>query len=435
MNLTLTKEIKMSIKSPEIEGSVLACLISIGNPLNLKAQNALLKLSLSCFTSVKAKDLYTIISNLFKENKSFEYVCVYDLISSHLEDYLHMYMANHASTANLSGYVDLLIDYQELRRRREILSEALEIEEKKESPSLLIKEMDCCLQQLNRNPVTQETYIKNSVTIAEEFYEKDESKEILIKTNIPNLPPIPNQSLITIAARSGVGKTMFALYMMDEIINGAGKSALYFNLEMAEHVMVQRHAILLGAKGTNAKEQILDKISDISLKNVNYVSRPMITIEEIEVCARMAALKEPLSVIVVDYIGLITSKNKSERNDLQQLNVAKRLATLSLDLNCVVIALTQVNRDFKSRPIGNRCPFTHDAAESMGTVHSSTWWLGIDRPEIDDNEPQWKNVFQIRNRKNRTNGGLFEIDLEFINGRFFDHKPKFFNVLNKTAIA
>src|SRR5690606_33454758 len=104
--------------------------------------------------------------------------------------------------------------------------------------------------------------------------------------------------------------------------------------------------------------------------NVSLVSEPLMTIDQIETECRLAALRQPLAVIVVDYLGLIRSKSRSERKDLEQGEIAKRLAALSLELNCIVIALSQVNREFKNRPVGDRCPVISDAAESMGSVHS-----------------------------------------------------------------
>jgi replicative DNA helicase len=120
----------------------------------------------------------------------------------------------------------------------------------------------------------------------------------------------------------------------------------------------------------------------------------------------------------VDYLGLVGSKSKYDRKDLQQGDIAKRLAALSLELNCVVIALIQVNREFKTRTVGNRCPLTSDAAESMGSVHSSSWWLGIDQPQNDDNSAEYRDLFKVACRKNRGDAGMFEINLTFKNGMF-----------------
>jgi len=416
----------MSISSPEIEGSVLASLVTIGTRNDIQAQEAFLKLSVKSFTALPARDIFTILARHFEQGLDFDFVTVYDLMTTQSQLYFMQFLDAHYSLSNLSQYIDTLLDNQELRRRHDIIGESLNIVSEAKAPSELLRKMDEKLQELNKVTTNQQDYVQTTEQIIERFLQRDES-DCGIKTTIHGLPDIPNQSLITIAARPGVGKTMLALYLMDEIVNVVKKPALYFNMEMQDYVLLERHALLLGGKGFTQEDIIASKIIDIHSKNISYVSRAGITIEEIETCSRLQALKSPLSVIVVDYIGLITSKNKSERNDLHQANVAKRLAALSLDLNCRVIALTQVNRDYKNRAIGDRVPYPADCAESMGTVHSSTWWIGIDRPEIDSSDPQWKGLFQIRCRKNRGKEGLFETNLDLFNGRFFPHKQRYSN--------
>lgn len=424
----------MSIASPEIEGSVLSSLIIIGNKNDTRAQDAFLKLSELSFTSLPARDIFKVLSSHFEKGLSFDYTSVFDLLTTQAQQYILTYLDNSYSQSNLTGYINILLDNQELRRRHAIFKECIGIINEPESPVTLVNKLDERLQQLNDNQGKKQDYVQSTEQIIERFLQRDLS-DTGIKTKIPGLPDIPNQSLITIAARPGVGKTMFALYLMDEIVNVVKKPALYFNLEMQDYVMLERHALLLGGKGNTQEDVIASKILEIHSKNINYVTRPSITIEEIETCSRLQALKGPLGVIVVDYIGLITSKRKAERNDLQQANIAKRLAALSIDLNCRVIALTQVNRDYKARGIGDRVPYPTDCAESMGTVHSSTWWIGIDRPQIDSNEAEYRGLFQIRCRKNRGKEGLFETNLDFMNGRFFPHQKRFYSNTPITPIA
>ncbi len=414
----------MSLSSVEIEGCVLASMVHIGNKDDSRIQHMFLKLSIESFSSVASRDLFLVLHKQFTSGLMFDYVTIHDLMNTNSMIFFMDYFDNHASFANLNNYVQLLLDYQELRRRSKILHEALNIGTQSLSPQTLLTNMDNTLHDLNRVTSEQQEYVQSTEQIVDNFLNRDLSDKP-IQTTIPGFPPIPNKALITVAARSGVGKTMFALYLMDEILQVTGKSALYFNLEMDDYIMLERHSILLGGKGDNVEDTICDKIVEIHSRNISYVSRPMITIEEIETCSRLQALKSPLAVIVVDYIGLITSKNKSERNDLQQSNIAKRLAALSLDLNCRVIALSQVNRDYKTRAVGDRIPYSTDSAESMGTVHSSTWWIGIDRPEVDNATSEWNGLFQVRCRKNRGKEGLFAVDLDFTNGRFSQYKRSF----------
>jgi replicative DNA helicase len=283
------------------------------------------------------------------------------------------------------------------------------------------------LQRLNHCEISQQSVIRAYEAIADDFLNTPDVGSDFIQTSIEGLPEVPNRGLITIAGRSGHGKTFFAIYLMDAIIDKIpGKQSLYFNLEMSETVMLERHAKLLGYSGKNRRETIELALPQLLLKNISLVSVPMITIDEIEAHCRLAALKMPLGVVVVDYLGLIKSRSRSERKDLEQSDIAKRLAAIALSLDCIVIALIQVNREFKNRPVGERCPVVSDSAESMGSVHSSSWWLGIDRPELDSDDPEWRGLYQLRARKNRGESGLFALDFNFVDG-MFSFRPKRFD--------
>src|SRR5690606_33030387 len=81
-----------------------------------------------------------------------------------------------------------------------------------------------------------------------------------------------------------------------------------------------------------------------------------IDIDYIETIAHLQAMEKPLSVIVVDYLGLVTTRNKHEREDLKISDITQRLAALAMNLNCIVIGLSQVNRDSSKRQKDDRCP-------------------------------------------------------------------------------
>lgn len=233
--------------------------------------------------------------------------------------------------------------------------------------------------------------------IAEEMLKDGYEDDTKIVVNIDGLPPIPNHALITIAGRAAADPNFFAMYLMNQIIDALPeKQGLYFNLKMEQA-----------------------SLNTIMSKKISLISSSRLTIEEIETHSRLAYLKEPISVIVVNHIELIRTKGKSERKDLEQTEIAQRLTALSLTLNCVVIALVEINDGLKDRPVGGRCPMTDDAIDSVGTVYSSSWWLGIDQPQIDTTDMDYKDLFQIKCRKTRFGEGLFSLDLYYKNGEFF----------------
>ena len=405
----------------EIELRVISALTHIGDPDNFEVQKALLQLDIHCFHKIDYRQMYELIDSLFKQRKEFSFVTFLHLLPTEIYQIaFEMIKDDYSTSRYLADDVKQLLDYRALRKQLKILVNAanFSLDAVTADESLFVISEQ--LQKINESTsTTRKAYLRTYETIADEFLSESENDDSQFPVDIPGLPLVPNRALITIAGRSGHGKTFFAIYLMDKIIDAQpGKQTLYFNLEMHERVMLERHAKILGVKGDDRRSTITNGISKLLTKNVSLISEPLITIDEIETECRLAALRQPLAVIVVDYLGLIRSKSKSERKDLEQSDIAKRLAALSLQLDCVVLALIQVNRDFKTRPIGDRCPMPQDSAESMGSVHSSSWWLGIDQPQNDTDDPEWAHRFFVDCRKNRGDSGLFKLHLQFMNGMF-----------------
>jgi replicative DNA helicase len=408
-------------RAHEIEIRALSALIHLGDPKNVRVQTAMLKLDQDCFMQMDHRTIFKLLQELFAKGNPFDFVEFIGIIPNELYDFVSLSVTDHYMFPNhLEHDVAKLLSFRSLRRHLKVLVNAANRGLEEALPEDGIKAIREELQSLSNADSSQHSSIVRSyeVEIDEMLCESD-SENVDFPVNIPDLPNVPNRSLITIAGRSGHGKTFFALYLMDAIIDAhPNKQTLYFNLEMHPRVMIERHGILLGARGANRKELIRGAAHILLPKNVSLVSVPMITIEQIESESRIAALKQPICCIVVDYLSLVGSKAKYDAKYLQQNDIAKRLAALSLELNCVVLGLIQVNREFKTRPIGDRCPLTSDASESMGSVHSSSWWIGIDQPQNDDPTDEYQHLFQVACRKNRGDAGLFTLNLKFKNGMF-----------------
>lgn len=413
--------------SLDIEIRTLGALIQIGKSNNHYAQTAMLELNSDYFYNVHTRCVFGIINKLFNSGELFDAISLSGLIPDNSYSFFQDSLRAEYYTSNLLLHdVEILASYATLRKQMNILRSTIKDASKETLPSHALELINNSLSEIAASNLKQKDTVRSYETIAEEFLSEQGEDDSYTHVDIPGMPPVPNNALIIIAGRSGHGKTFFAMHLMDKLIDAKqGKQCLYFNLEMAERTMLERHATLLGFTGETRKELIQNALPSLIEKNVSLISVPQITIEEIETQSRLAALREPLNVIVVDYLSLVTSKIKGEKNYMEQNNIAKRLAALSLELKCNVIGLIQVNRDFKTRVIADRIPQVADSAESMGSVHSATWWLGINQPQNDDYSSEFKDLFQIGCRKNR-HGANFFLDLDFRNGQFFKRIKPFY---------
>jgi replicative DNA helicase len=411
----------------DIEKRVLGGLMFVGDHTSLEVQEAMLALNRESFYFPESKMVFDLIQKYYIAQNKFDFISLLDFVDPscnlffdtvHQEYYTDTYIATDIITLN---------KLRTLRRQIDIIETIPKLisQEKNFDVSLQIisENLKKITESNQANPVN---VIKSCETLLEESYSRRGKNESAVVTDIHDLPPIPKRALITIAGRSGHGKTYFGMYLMDRIIDvSPGKHALCFNLEMHPDDMLERYSILLGVTGQDLY-QILDSSSHLLLqRNFHMVSIPMITIEEIEIYSRVLANRNPLCVIIVDYLGLVTTKTKHPRKDLEQNEIAKRLAALSIELDCTVIAMIQVNREFKIRPVGQRCPIPSDSAEAMGSVHSASWWLGIDQPYLDNQDNEFKHVFQLHCRKNRHKTGLFKLEFDFRDGLFSPKSKNF----------
>ena len=413
--------------SLEIERRVIGALMFLGNHKLLPVQQAMLKLDSDSFYKMETKLVFEQIRERFNANREFDFVSLSAHVDSNSSAIFESLRDEYYTPNLLRSDVEELNRYRTLRKQFIILIDAVNHAIPETDPETALGIISENLQKLSQSSTAiADEWVKSYEQVIEEEFYSSEIDDSLIAVSIPDLPLVPNRALITIAGRSGHGKTFFAIYLLNQLMEAfPDKDSIYFNLEMHNRVMMDRIATLLGSTGKDSYERVKAYAAQILAKRGKIVSIPMITIDQIESISRIQALEKPLGVIVVDYLGLVTSKSRFDRKDLEQNNIAKRLAALSIELDCIVIALIQVNREFKTRPVGQRCPVPSDAAEAMGSVHSSSWWIGIDQPYQDNHDAEFQHVFQVKCRKNRLESGQFELNLEFRNGMFAKYRAPF----------
>lgn len=183
----------------------------------------------------------------------------------------------------------------------------------------------------------------------------------------------PNQFII-IAARPAMGKTAFALNIATNASMNNDKAVAVFNLEMSAEQLANR--ILQSLGGINGSKmrtgrlehndwkKLNEAISRLSNANLYLDDTPGITIGEIRSkCRRLANSDKGLSLVVIDYLQLITGPLKTAGNRQQEVSeISRSLKTMALELGVPVIALAQLSRAVESRE--DKRPIMSDLRES-----------------------------------------------------------------------
>ncbi len=214
-------------------------------------------------------------------------------------------------------------------------------------------------------------------------------------------------SFIVMAARPGVGKTALAL-------NFAYNAALrdrpvaYFSLEMPSNQLVKRiiageanvdfSDLLTGYNLNKANvrlriKEACDKFSKIKF----YVDGTSgIPLNDLIAKVRTLYNREPdLSLVIVDYIGLITTnlskQNSNVPRQLEMQLISQSLKKLALELNIPIIGVAQLNRKVEDRQSGE--PQASDLRESGSLEQDADLILLLHEPKISDAKDS-KNIFE-----------------------------------------
>jgi len=183
----------------------------------------------------------------------------------------------------------------------------------------------------------------------------------------------PNEFII-IAARPAMGKTAFALNLATHAAMTQDKSVALFNLEMSAEQLAMRILASLGQiegfklRTGNLLNQDWKKINEAvsKLANTNLVidDTPGITIGEIRAkCRRLASSEKGLSLVVIDYLQLISGgKNYGANRQQEVSDISRSLKTLAMELGVPVIALSQLSRGVEARE--DKRPLMSDLRES-----------------------------------------------------------------------
>ena len=182
-----------------------------------------------------------------------------------------------------------------------------------------------------------------------------------------------NQFII-IAARPAMGKTAFALNLATNVAINTGKTVAVFNLEMGAEQLANRIISSLGQlegyKLQSGKllnedwKSVNEAISQLEDTNIFIDDTPGITIGEIRAkCRRLANSEKGLSLVVIDYLQLISGgKNYGANRQQEVSDISRSLKTLAMELNIPIIALAQLSRAVEGRE--DKRPLMSDLRES-----------------------------------------------------------------------
>ncbi|HOO67789.1 MAG TPA: replicative DNA helicase [Bacilli bacterium] len=180
--------------------------------------------------------------------------------------------------------------------------------------------------------------------------------------------------LIILAARPGMGKSAIVLNMAVNVATNCKKNVAVFNLEMSAEQLAMRmisaagqidsYKLRTGRLEHNDWKRVNEAISQLADTNIKIDDTPGITIGEIRAkCRRLASSEEGLSLVIIDYLQLVSSTSKYSGNRQQEVaEISRALKTLALELSVPIIAVAQLSRAVEGRE--DKRPLMSDLRES-----------------------------------------------------------------------
>ena len=355
-------------------------------------------------------------------------------------EYLANLTENIVTTKNISAYLDIIKEKSVLRKLINVANELIE-KGYRESDEVqnLIDLAESRIFSLSQNRGFNDFSMVKDVllTVFNQLEERAKVKGSItgINTGYKDLNRMTagfqRSDLILLAARPAMGKTALALNIA---MNAAksGASVAMFSLEMSKEQYIQRLISLESlVESSKLRTGALEDDDWLSLANVmNSISSANMFIDDtasislfdlISKCRRLK-IDKGLDLVIIDYLQLMSYGSKSESRQQEISSISRGLKQLARELNCPVLALSQLSRAVEQRP--DRRPILSDLRESGAIEQDADVVMMLYRDEYyHKEESEKKGIAEVIIAKHR-NGPIGTVELVFID-RFtkFSDKP------------
>jgi replicative DNA helicase len=237
--------------------------------------------------------------------------------------------------------------------------------------------------------------------------------------------------LIILAARPSMGKTALVCNIAAAVARENKKGVMLFsleqsNLELAERFLcitarVNGHDLRTGNLSDEQRDQLAAASDELHNLPLFIDDKPARTMSQIAAISRRQHRKEPLGVIIIDYLQLIEPEEKHIPREQQIASISRRLKFLAKELHVPVIALSQLNRGVELRE--DKRPRLADLRESGSIEQDADKVMFLHRPDAYDpnDRPGEAEVVIAKHRSGPT--GIVKLTWRAEYMRFENYSP------------
>ena len=295
----------------------------------------------SSYFDKKHRDIFTAIKKSYKENKT---IILEDILAVKGID-VDLVIACSTSTATTA----LFEQYQDYAikeyKKKALLATAKKLQNDEITIDEFYKDTNnfASLGSYSSTRLTKEL-LKGSITKHKNNIKFTRFTILEKKLNLKE------NDFVILAGATGVGKSGIAINLMDDL--SRNYPCVYFNFEMVEEELYQR----LISINSKLNQKMLEQYETLPQKNMNVVNDAIddISKRHIDIINHSSTLDKLRSfimsyksdkhfIVFVDHVGLIGVRAKNSYEKMTE--VAKELRKMSLDNNCTIIGLCQLNRE------------------------------------------------------------------------------------------
>lgn len=432
---------RMAPNSPEAEVGVLGCILI--SPSDCLPQTIIaLQGNRDAFYDLRHQTIFNALMQMFNANKGVDVILLQQRLKNFdlLEQiggipYLNAVQDSVPSAANLTYYLEIVIEKWKLRRTVQTCSDTVGkvYEFQGDNVDTLLDEVERDVLQIR---ASFQTGIASSVRdlVPEAIQELERiaagqggitgisSGFIDLDKKTAGFQP---GDMIVIAARPSLGKTSLAMNIADYVACDLKLPVGVFSMEMTKKSLVNR---LISARASvnlrtvtdgYASQQDMQKMAEsarVIMESPMWIDdTPALSIMALRARARQMWQLNGIRIFLIDYLQLShsTSRRAQDNRQLEVSEISSGIKALAKELNVPVIVLSQLNRAIEQ---SKRKPQLSDLRES-GSIEQDADQIGfLYRPEVDDEEAADAaevvpiNLLLAKNR----NGPTGDIELTFL---------------------
>jgi replicative DNA helicase len=372
------------------------------------------------------KEIFSVMLDMFRENKSVDIVTVCDELKRRkaLElaggrSYIATLSSDVPSTTNAAEYARIVAEKASLRKLILAAEDIREksFEENEDTTDILDyaeKSIFAIAQSRQTNDYTPlKEVLVNDLDILDEAI-KNKGQVTGITTGFKKLDEVTSglqkSDLVILAARPSMGKTAFALNVaQNAAVKGKG-TVLIFSLEMSKEQLGQRllameakvdmENIKKGKIERTDWDRIMIAADTLSGANINIDDSPALSVFEIKNKCRRLKAEKGLDLVVIDYLQLMRSEGRAESRQQEISNLSRYLKLLAREMDCPVIVLSQLSRAPEQRP--NHRPVLSDLRESGSIEQDADIVMFLYRDDYYNEESEKPGICEVNLAKHRS---------------------------------